>query len=132
VKHRLSNNVGGVKHSRGALARALRRARHFALVEAFAFASSFALPTKARRFWNCGNNVPQVVGNPLAISAVASAIAFGLVQAILGAFFCGKLVGSVTATDGALKEVVKDVDRHEEYLRDHHRRDLRLKPDSLW
>ena len=75
---------------------------------------------------------PHVVGNPLAISAVASAIALGLVQAILGAFFYGKLVGSVTATAGMLKEVVKDVDRHEEYLRDHHRRDLRKQPDSLW
>jgi len=29
----VSNNVGGVKHFWGALARALRRARHFALVE---------------------------------------------------------------------------------------------------
>ena len=82
--------------------------------------------------WNCGNNVPQVVGEPSAISAVASAIAFGLIQAVLGAFFYGKLVGSVTATASALKEVVKDVDRHEEYLRDHHRRDLRLEPNPLW
>ena len=31
--NRLSDNVGGVKHSWSALARALRRARHFALVE---------------------------------------------------------------------------------------------------
>ena len=60
--------------------------------------------------WNCGNNVPRVVGNPLAISAVASAIAFGLIQAVLGAFFYGKLVGAVTANASALKEVVKDVD----------------------
>ena len=42
--YQLSNNVGSVKHFWDALARALRRARHFALVEAFAF----ALPTKAR------------------------------------------------------------------------------------
>src|SRR5450759_1870268 len=33
VINRVSNNVGGVKHFWGALARALRRARHFALVE---------------------------------------------------------------------------------------------------
>src|SRR5438132_12146374 len=32
-KNRVSNNVGGVKHFWDALARALRRARHFALVE---------------------------------------------------------------------------------------------------
>jgi hypothetical protein len=38
----LSNNVGGVKHFWGALARALRRARHFALVEKVPY------PTKAR------------------------------------------------------------------------------------
>jgi len=31
--NRVSNNVGGVKHFWDALARALRRARHFALVE---------------------------------------------------------------------------------------------------
>jgi hypothetical protein len=41
----LSNNVGAVKHFLSTLLRALgRRARHFALVEALAF----ALPTKAR------------------------------------------------------------------------------------
>ena len=32
-QHRLSNNVGGVKHFLSVLLRALRRARHFALVE---------------------------------------------------------------------------------------------------
>ena len=40
----VSNNVGAVKHFLSVVLRALRRARHFALVEAFAF----ALPTKAR------------------------------------------------------------------------------------
>src|SRR5271157_5027636 len=40
AKYRISNNVGGVKHFWGALARALRRARHFALVE------DFAMPTQ--------------------------------------------------------------------------------------
>src|SRR5271157_6210383 len=40
AKYRVSNNVGGVKHFWGALARALRRARHFALVE------DFAMPTQ--------------------------------------------------------------------------------------
>jgi hypothetical protein len=34
VKHRLSDNVVPVKHFLGVLNRALRRARHFALVEA--------------------------------------------------------------------------------------------------
>src|ERR1017187_8055666 len=33
LKHRLSNNVGGVKHFLSVPIRALRRARHFALVE---------------------------------------------------------------------------------------------------
>ena len=33
LRNRISNNVGGVKHFWDALARALRRARHFALVE---------------------------------------------------------------------------------------------------
>ena len=42
-KSRLSNNVGAVKHFLSVLLRALRRARHFALVEVF-----FAIPTKAR------------------------------------------------------------------------------------
>src|ERR1700676_3301598 len=41
------DNVGGVKYFLSVLLRALGRARHFALVEAFAFASAFALPTKA-------------------------------------------------------------------------------------
>jgi hypothetical protein len=37
-----------VKHFVSVQTPALRRARHFALVEAFAFAFAFALPTKAR------------------------------------------------------------------------------------
>src|SRR5215471_8464195 len=40
---RLSDNVGGVKHFLSVLLRALRRARHFALVE-----KQLPLPTKAR------------------------------------------------------------------------------------
>jgi hypothetical protein len=40
----ISDNAGAVKHFLSVLLRALRRARHFALVEALAF----ALPTKAR------------------------------------------------------------------------------------
>jgi hypothetical protein len=46
LKHRVSDNAGGVNHFLSVLVRALRRARHFALVEAFAVA--LALPTKAR------------------------------------------------------------------------------------
>jgi len=42
MKNRLSDNVGGVKHFLGVLVRALRGARHFALVE------GSAIPTKAR------------------------------------------------------------------------------------
>ena len=42
AKNRLSDNVAPVKHFLGVLTRALRRARHFALVE------GFAIPTKAR------------------------------------------------------------------------------------
>jgi hypothetical protein len=37
AKNRVSNNVGGVKHFWGALALALGRARHFALVEELPF-----------------------------------------------------------------------------------------------
>jgi hypothetical protein len=44
MKHRLSDNVGGVKNFSSALRRALGEERHFALVEAVAF----ALPTLAR------------------------------------------------------------------------------------
>jgi hypothetical protein len=44
AKHRVSNNVGAVKHFLGALVRGLVEERHFALVEGVAF----ALPTKAR------------------------------------------------------------------------------------
>ena len=44
--NRLSDNVGAVNHFLSVLLRALRRARHFALVEALALA--VALPTKAR------------------------------------------------------------------------------------
>src|SRR5260370_28640854 len=46
----VADNAGGVKYFLSVLLRALGRARHFALVEAFAFASAcaFALPTKAR------------------------------------------------------------------------------------
>src|ERR1017187_642667 len=40
----ISNNVGGVKHFSSTRRHALEEERHFALVEAFAF----ALPTKAR------------------------------------------------------------------------------------
>jgi len=40
---RLSDNVGGVKHFVSKLPRALRRARHFALVE-----KQLPVPTKAR------------------------------------------------------------------------------------
>jgi len=40
--NRVSDNVGGVKHFLGVLVRALRGARHFALVE------GSAIPTKAR------------------------------------------------------------------------------------
>ena len=43
VKNRLSDNVGGVKHFLSVLPRALRRARHFALVE-----KQLPVPTKAR------------------------------------------------------------------------------------
>jgi hypothetical protein len=44
------DNAGAVKHFLSVLLRALPRARHFALVEAFAFAVAlaFALPTKVR------------------------------------------------------------------------------------
>jgi hypothetical protein len=45
AKYRLSDNAGAVKHFLSILLRALRRARHFALVEALAVA--VALPTKA-------------------------------------------------------------------------------------
>jgi hypothetical protein len=48
LKNRVSNNVGSVKHIQGAPIPGLVRARHFALVEAFALAFAFALPTKAR------------------------------------------------------------------------------------
>jgi hypothetical protein len=48
AKHRVSNNVGSVKHIQGAPIPGLVRARHFALVEAVALAFAFALPTKAR------------------------------------------------------------------------------------
>jgi len=41
-ENRVSDNVGGVKHFLSILLRALRRARHFALVE------GSAIPTKAR------------------------------------------------------------------------------------
>jgi len=44
VKHRLSDNVGGVKQFSSTLQHALIAERHFALVEAVAF----ALPTRAR------------------------------------------------------------------------------------
>jgi hypothetical protein len=44
VKHRLSDNVGGVKQFLSTLQHALVEERHFALVEAVAF----ALPTQAR------------------------------------------------------------------------------------
>ena len=47
-KHGLSDNAGGVKYFLSVLLRALPRARHFALVEAFAVALAFALPTKVR------------------------------------------------------------------------------------
>jgi len=43
VKNRLSDNVGGVKHYLSVLLRALRGARHFALVE-----KQLPVPTKAR------------------------------------------------------------------------------------
>src|SRR5215472_1230566 len=43
VLNRLSNNVGGVKHFLSVLLRALRRARHFALIE-----KQLPVPTKAR------------------------------------------------------------------------------------
>src|SRR5215472_13401928 len=43
VLNRLSDNVGGVKHFLSVLLRALRRARHFALVE-----KQLPVPTKAR------------------------------------------------------------------------------------
>src|ERR1035438_5823365 len=46
AQHRVSDNVGRVNHFLSVLLPALRRARHFALVEALALA--FALPTKAR------------------------------------------------------------------------------------
>ena len=46
AKNRLSDNAGAVNHFLSVLLRALRGARHFALVEAFAVA--LALPTKAR------------------------------------------------------------------------------------
>jgi hypothetical protein len=48
--NRVSDNAGGVKHFLSVLLRALPRARHFALVEAFAFAVAlaFAIPTKVR------------------------------------------------------------------------------------
>jgi hypothetical protein len=42
AKHRVSDNVVPVKYFLGVLTRALRRARHFALVE------GSAIPTKAR------------------------------------------------------------------------------------
>jgi hypothetical protein len=42
----ISDNAGAVNHFLSVLLRALRRARHFALVEAVALA--VALPTKAR------------------------------------------------------------------------------------
>jgi small neutral amino acid transporter SnatA (MarC family) len=62
LQNRLSDNVGAVNHFLSVLRRALRRARHFALVEAFAFAFALAFafafafalavalapPTKAR------------------------------------------------------------------------------------
>jgi hypothetical protein len=48
AEYRLSDNAGGVNHFLSVLLRALRRARHFALVEAVAVALAFALPTKAR------------------------------------------------------------------------------------
>jgi hypothetical protein len=48
VKNRLSDNAGAVNHFLSVLLRALRRARHFALVEAVAFAVALAPPTKAR------------------------------------------------------------------------------------
>jgi hypothetical protein len=44
LKNRLSNNVGGVKQFSSTLLHALGEERHFALVEAVAF----ALPTQAR------------------------------------------------------------------------------------
>src|ERR1035441_9277847 len=44
VETPISNNVGGVKHFSSTRRHALEEERHFALVEAFAF----ALPTKAR------------------------------------------------------------------------------------
>jgi len=43
AKHRVSDNVGGVKHFLSVLLCALRRARHFALVE-----KQLPVPTKAR------------------------------------------------------------------------------------
>jgi hypothetical protein len=44
VKNRVSDNVGGVKQFSSALQHALGEERHFAFVEAVAF----ALPTQAR------------------------------------------------------------------------------------
>jgi hypothetical protein len=44
LKNRVSDNVGGVKQFLSTLQHALVEERHFALVEAFAF----ALPTQAR------------------------------------------------------------------------------------
>jgi hypothetical protein len=44
----LSNNVGAVNHFLSVLVPELLGARHFALVEAFAVALAFALPTRAR------------------------------------------------------------------------------------
>jgi hypothetical protein len=44
LKNRLSDNVGGVKNFSSTLQHALGEERHFALVEAVAF----ALPTQAR------------------------------------------------------------------------------------
>jgi hypothetical protein len=48
VKHRVFNNVGAVKRFLSVLVRALRRVRHFALVEAFAVPNQGSLVINSR------------------------------------------------------------------------------------
>ena len=61
AKHRLSNNVGGVKPFLSVLVRALRRVRHFALVE------DVPSPTKARSqsVFRSGTHAFKALESPL-------------------------------------------------------------------
>src|SRR5208282_6357391 len=67
VANRLSNNVSSVKYFWGALVRALRRARHFALVEGFVDATAVAANHDSH------NSAPRPAENDLRATIAESA-----------------------------------------------------------